>query len=271
MTRFLCVACATQYPDADEPPGACPVCDDPRQYVPEDGQRWTTLEELRAGHANRVAPEGELDAIETEPKFGIGQRALLVPFGEQVLLWDCVALLDDATAAHVERRGGLAAIAISHPHYYTTMVEWAHRFGCPVHLHADDARWVVRPDPAVELWEGETKDLGHGLTLVRCGGHFDGATVLHWAGGAQGRGALLSGDVVQVVPDRRHVGFMWSYPNLVPLPASAVARIAAALAPLDFEAIYGAFPGFLVREDGKGAVERSAARYPRALEEPPGV
>src|SRR3712207_4983057 len=99
MPRFLCLACGTQYPEGAEPPPACPVCEDPRQYVPEAGQRWTTLEELRAGHANRVAPEGELVGVETEPKFGIGQRALLVPFGERVLLWDCVALLDDAVVA----------------------------------------------------------------------------------------------------------------------------------------------------------------------------
>ena len=46
--------------------------------------------------------------------------------------------------------------------------------------------------------------------------------MLHWAGGADGRGALLSGDIVQVVPDRRYVSFMYSYPNLIPLPAAAV-------------------------------------------------
>ena len=87
----------------------------------------------------------------------------------------------------------------------------------------------MRPDPVVELWEGEAKELGDGLTLIRCGGHFAGGTVLHWAAGADGRGALLSGDIVQVIPDRAHVGFMYSYPNLIPLPAAAVARIAAAL------------------------------------------
>ena len=53
------------------------------------------------------------------PDFAIGQRALLVPFGDSNLLWDCITLLDDATAAEIERRGGLAAIAISHPHYYS--------------------------------------------------------------------------------------------------------------------------------------------------------
>ena len=44
--------------------------------------------------------------------------------------------------------------------------------------------------------------------------HFDGGQVLHWAGGEDGRGALFSGDIFTVVPDRRWVSFMYSYPNL---------------------------------------------------------
>jgi glyoxylase-like metal-dependent hydrolase (beta-lactamase superfamily II) len=261
MTHFVCVTCGVQFAASDDPPPSCPVCEDERQYVPESGQEWTTLEALREDHANRIDAEGELTGIGTEPRFAIGQRALLVPWGERQLLWDCVTLLDDDTAAEVERRGGLAAIAISHPHYYSAMVEWGRRFGCPVHLHADDAEWIMRPDPFVELWEGERKDLGDGLTLIRCGGHFAGGTVLHRA---DGRGALLSGDIVQVIPDRRHVGFMYSYPNLIPLPAAAVEGIRAALAPFAFETIYGAWWGTVI-PDGKAAVERSAARYVRAV------
>ena len=264
MTHFVCETCGVQFAASEAPPESCPICDDERQYVPESGQQWTTLEALREDHANRIAPEGELTAIGTEPKFAIGQRALLVPWGERQLMCDCVRLVVDVSAAEVERRGGLAAIAISHPHYYSAMVDWGRRFGCPVYLHAADAEWIMQPDPVIELWEGERKELGDGLTLIRCGGHFEGGTVLHWAGGADGRGALLSGDIVQVIPDRRHVGFMYSYPNLIPLPAAKVEAIRSALDPFAFEAIYGAWWGTVV-EDGKGVVERSAARYVRAI------
>src|SRR3954453_9705450 len=151
MERFVCIACGTQFADArgDAPPAACPICEDPRQYVPPEGQRWTTMAELAAHHENVVREEGDLVGIGTAPRFAIGQRALLVPFGDSNLLWDCVSLLDDATVAEVERRGGLRAIAISHPHYYSCMVEWAHRFDCPIHLHAADTQWIMRPDPAV--------------------------------------------------------------------------------------------------------------------------
>ena len=272
MVPFLCVTCGTQYAPSDEPPARCLICDEPRQYVGWEGQRWTTMEELRRDHRAKLAEEDPgLLGIGVEPKFGIGQRALLVPGEGGNVLWDCVALLDDEIMAAVEARGGLAAIAISHPHYYTSMVEWSRAFGgAPIHLHAADARWVMRSDPAIESWEGDELELGPGLTLLRLGGHFPGATVLHWRDGADGRGALLSGDVVQVVPDRRWVSFMWSYPNLVPLPAAEVRRIARALEPWRFDRIHGAWWSTRVGEDGSGAVRRSAERYVRALEEPPG-
>jgi glyoxylase-like metal-dependent hydrolase (beta-lactamase superfamily II) len=265
MPEYICVTCGVQYASSSSPPPRCPVCVDPRQFVPESGQQWTTMDQLRDGHANRIAADGELIGIGTEPHFAIGQRALLVPSGEANVLWDCVTLLDDVTAQEIERRGGLSAIAISHPHYYSSMVDWGRRFDCPVLLHVDDAAWVMRPDPVIELWDGERRIVADGLELVRCGGHFPGATVLHWAGGGGGRGALLSGDVVQVIPDRRHVGFMYSYPNLIPLPVADVERIAAALEPLDYTMIYGAWWDSVIAEDGKGAVRRSADRYARAI------
>ena len=272
MPRFICATCGTQYPDSEAAPERCPICEDARQWVPEEGQRWTTMDELRHRHRNELRSEEDLLGVGTEPRFAIGQRALLVPFGERRLLWDCITLLDDETATEIDRLGGIAAIAISHPHYYSAMVEWARRFNCPIHLHTDDEGWIRRRDPAVRLWRGEVKELGHGLTLVRCGGHFAGATVLHWREGAGGRGALLSGDVVQVIPDRRHVGFMYSYPNLIPLPEAAVRRIGAALEPLRFEQIYGAWWGTVVRRDGRSAVLRSVERYAGALrgDLPPG-
>jgi glyoxylase-like metal-dependent hydrolase (beta-lactamase superfamily II) len=264
MERLICVACGTQFPDAPEPPPACPICADPRQYVPPEGQRWTTLAELRATHANAVRREGELVGIGSEPKFAIGQRALLVPYGASNLLWDCVSLFDEASAAEIERRGGLAAIAISHPHYYSSMAEWAEHFGCPIHLHAADAEWIMRPDPAIAAWDGDTLELDHGVTLIRGGGHFRGATMLHRPG------MLLSGDVIQVIPDRSHVAFMWSYPNLVPLPEETVRAVAGSVEPFEFDAIYGAWWGTVVAPGAKDVVRRSAERYARALREPLG-
>jgi hypothetical protein len=273
MTHWICFTCGTQFAEREEQPAECPICTDARQYVPEEGQRWTTAEELRAERRNEVREDGELTGVGVDPWFAIGQRALLVPFGASNLMWDCVHLVDDAAVGEIERRGGLAGIAISHPHYYTGMVEWAHALDCPVYIHAADERWIMRPDPAIELWDGDVKELGGGLTLVRAGGHFAGGTMLHWAGGEHGQGVLLSGDIVQVIPDRSHVGFMYSYPNLIPLPAESVRRIAGSLEPYPFDAIYGAWWGRIVKRDAKGVVNRSAERYVRALagDLPPGA
>ena len=261
MTSYHCETCGAQFTPSDAPPDSCPICEDARQWVPEDGQRWITVDDLRAGYHNEIRTDSGYDGVGIEPHFAIGQRALLVPAGERFVLWECVPVIDDAAAEEIAARGGLAAIAISHPHYYTGMVEWAHRFECPVYLHADDREWIMRPDPAIELWEGETRSLGDGLTLIRCGGHFAGGTVLHDAA----RNALLSGDIVQVIPDKGWVSFMYSYPNLIPLPAEAVERLVAALDPYEFDTIYGAWWDRIVRRDGSGVVARSAERYARAL------
>jgi glyoxylase-like metal-dependent hydrolase (beta-lactamase superfamily II) len=173
-----------------------------------------------------------------------------------------VSLIDHAAIRQIRSLGGISAIAISHPHYYASMIEWSHAFdGVPVYIHADDRRWVMRPGPEIVFWEGESRELGNGVTLIRCGGHFDGGTVLHWAGGAAGKGALLSGDIVQVTPDRRYVSFMYSYPNYIPLSARRVQRIAQALAPYSFDKIFGAWWDQNVSSDARAALARSVDRY----------
>jgi hypothetical protein len=266
MPAFLCTGCGLQFPPADTPPPRCPICDEARQFVPPGGQGWTTLDALSRTHRNAFQRmEPGLYGIGTTPDFAIGQRALLIRRPEGNILWDCVALLDAATIDIVRSLGGIAHIAISHPHYYTSMVEWSHAFGAPVHLHAADREFVVRPDPAIRFWEGERLDLGAGATLIRGGAHFPGSSVLHWAEGAGGLGVLLTGDTIQVVADRRWVSFMYSFPNLVPLPADAVRAIAAAVEPFAFERLYGFQWRAEIAEDAKGAVRRSAERYVAAL------
>lgn len=266
MDGAICITCGTQYPPAERVPPSCPICEEPRQYVRATGQAWTTLPALRQTHQNAFRQyEPDLIGIGTVPSFAIGQRALLLRTPSGNVLWDCVSLLDEATMTLIRALGGLAAIAISHPHYYTTMAEWGAAFGSPIRLHAADRQWVMRPDAAIAFWEGERLDLLPGVTLIRCGGHFAGGTVLHWADGAAGRGALLSGDILQVAPDLRHVSFMRSYPNMIPLSRPAIEGITAPLAPYAFDAIYGAFFDRVIPTDGTAALARSASRYIAAI------
>ncbi len=263
---WICATCGAHFPEAQAPPAACPICEDARQYVPPTGQAWTRHASLARGHRNAFhLYEPGLFGIGTVPAFAIGQRALLIQAKGGNILWDCISLLDDATVAIVRALGGVAAIAVSHPHYYSGIAAWAHAFGARVLLHEADREWVTHPDPAITFWSGERHALADGITLINTGGHFEGSTVLHWAAGAGGRGAVLSGDNLQVVQDRRYVSFMRSYPNYTPLAAAAVRRIEASLADCAFERIYGAWWGMVVTDDGRAALERSVARYVAAI------
>jgi hypothetical protein len=264
MARYICLTCGVEYPDSDQPPAECPICLDERQYVGHQGQRWTTVDELRdSGHTNTIREEEPgLVSIRTQPQVGIGQRALLVQTPNGNVLWDCISYLDDATIAEVRNRGGIQAIAISHPHFYSANISWSEAFDdAPVYLHAADREWCMFEHPNVVHWESDAIEPVPGVSLVHLGGHFEGAQVLHWPGGDEGRGVLLSGDTVAVVMDRRYVSFMYSYPNEIPLSEAAIARIAERLSHYQFNRIYGAFPGRTVAEDGNAAVARSADRY----------
>jgi hypothetical protein len=262
---YVCATCGVQFTPSIEPPASCPVCEDERQYVGWGGQRWTTLEELRSQHRNQLRDDAGLLGIGTEPSFAIGQRALLVQSPAGNLLWDCVTVIDEEAVRAVRDVGGLRAIAISHPHYYSSMVEWSKEFDAPVLLHEADRHWVMRTDPCIEPWSGDTKDMWDGMSLIRAGGHFEGGTVLHFPAGADGRGALLAGDILQVAQDRRWVSFMYSFPNYVPLCAAEVDHVVGAVEPFDFDRIYGAWWDRNVISGAKESVRRSADRYKRHL------
>jgi glyoxylase-like metal-dependent hydrolase (beta-lactamase superfamily II) len=270
MSNYICVTCGTQYGETETPPSHCAICEDERQYVGHNGQTWVTLPEMRKTYQNRIEEiEDGLTGIGTQPGFAIGQRALLVQRPDGNLLWDCVSLLDEATVEAVRARGGVRAIAVSHPHLAGSLVEWSRAFGnAPIYWQARDREWVMRPDPAFVFWDEAMYPLWDGLTLVHCGGHFHGSSVLHWAQGAAGRGALLAGDTIQVVQDRRYVSFMYSYPNIIPLNAPAVARILRAVEPLEFDRLYGGWWDSVVASDAKAALRRSAERYIRAISLP---
>jgi hypothetical protein len=142
--------------------------------------------------------------------------------------------------------GGIHAIALSHPHYYPAQVEWAETFNVPIYIHEDDKEWVMWPSDHIIFWSGDTFEVADGLILYRLGGHFRGGAVLHWEDGHDGKGALLTGDIIQVVADRNWVSFMYSYPNLIPR-------------------LYNAFHR-MVKDGANQAVQKSARRYIDALQ-----
>lgn len=268
MPAYVCRTCGVQHAPADAPPAQCDICTDERQYVPPQGQRWATLQELQGeGHRIEVRDlEAGLTGIGAEPSIGIGQRALLVQTPDGNLLWDCLGFIDDQGVAAVQARGGLQGIAMSHPHFYGVCVEWSHALGnAPIFVPESDRRWMMRLDPVIRYWQGSMAPVP-GLRLVQCGGHFEGSAALHWPDGAGGRGALLTGDTLTVVADRHHVSFMRSYPNEIPLPAETVRRIVATIRPYPFDRVYGGWWDRVIDRDGLAAVERSADRYVHWIE-----
>lgn len=216
-------------------------------------------------YQNTIVPEEKgLYSITTNPSFGIGQTAYIIQNKEFNLLWDCIMFIDETTIKEINELGGISAIALSHPHYYSSQVEWAGAFNVPIYIHEDDKEWVMRPSDNIRFWSGESLELHKGVVLHRIGGHFKGGTVLEWKDGNSEKGILFTGDVIQVVADRKWVSFMYSYPNLIPLPSSKVQDIATIVKELKFDRIYNAFHR-IVKEDANMSVQRSAKRYIEAL------
>ncbi|GGE17980.1 hypothetical protein GCM10011571_19730 [Marinithermofilum abyssi] len=268
MNTYICVTCGTRYQSSASTPKSCPVCEDDRQYIHPDGQQWTTLEELKQQGYKNLWREVEpgLDEIVTIPRFGIGQRAMLLQTDAGNILWDCITYLDEETVEYIRDRGGLKAIVISHPHFYSNFHEWAEAFDCPVYLHEADRKWVMGPGTSVRLWSGETLEVVPGVTAVRLGGHFPGSAFLHWQGGAGGEGAILTGDTLYVTAGNDRVSFMYSFPNLIPLPARELRRIRSVLETWDFANIHAAWSGKSIWGDGKSIALSSAERYLEILE-----
>jgi len=266
MALWTCSQCGAQFADAANPPAACLICEDERQFVNWSGQSFLSREEMSRRHKVIWRDDLGLAGLQVEPRFAIGQRALLVRGPEGCVMWDCVPLATDEAIAHVRALGGLKAIAISHPHFYGAVADWSEAFGgVPAYLHGDDRAFVTRPPPSIVPWTGDSLQISDDIRLYRTGGHFPGASVLHWRKGAGGKGALLVGDIAMVTMDRQHVSFMYSYPNYWPLGAAAVRRIADVIAPLGFDRIYGAWWERNVASDAKAAFDASVKRYLAAI------
>jgi glyoxylase-like metal-dependent hydrolase (beta-lactamase superfamily II) len=256
---WVCETCGVEHAEAV---AVCAICADERQWVPANGQKWATLEEL-AGAGRRVHVfelEPDLFGITVEPKVGIGQQTHLVRTPAGNLLWDPVGYLDDEAVSRVRELGEVTAIAASHPHMFGVQVEWSKALGgVRVLVSEADVEWVQRPDPAIETWSGRY-ELAPGLTLHQLGGHFPGSSLVHWRAGAGGSGVLLVSDTIHANPDRATVTFLRSYPNRIPLSPAVVQRIAQAVAQLQFDRLYDNF-GRTVDAGAAAAVSRSADRY----------
>jgi hypothetical protein len=263
LTRFICETCGTQFPDSERPPRKCLICSEERQYIGWSGQKWTTMSRMSRKYHNEVSKvETDIYSIVTRPEFAIGQRAFLVGVKDGNVLWDCLSYLDKETIWKIKKLGGIDLIAISHPHYYSSMVEWSETFGgAPIYVHELDRKWVVHSFRNIKFWKGVSISPVKGISLVNLGGHFDGGTVLHWNNGAKGEGVVLSGDIISVAMNRRWTSFMYSYPNLIPLSKAKIEQVVERMSHFRFEKLYSAFEGKEIERGAHQALKRSAKRY----------
>ncbi|XXH05421.1 hypothetical protein Hte_011848 [Hypoxylon texense] len=260
---LICTACGTQFPTADRKERTeCPICDDMRQFTPPTGQAFTTLDEIRSYAKNVWTPfpcDDKFISIVTEPKVAIGQRAILIKTSKGNVLWDCITLIDDETIEKIKALGGLKAIMISHPHYYTTNIEWARAFECPVYITSEDKVWRQQASNFQIVFKEREFDLPidnvpSEIKVLQLGGHFPGSCVLLYDG------RLLIADTLVTTPsglgnwDTDAIGtararpesmnsysFMWSIPNMIPLSPDVMQRMWDILKKYEFKSTHGAF------------------------------
>lgn len=265
-TAWICATCGTQYAPSATPPAACRICEDERQYVGWNGQQWTTMAELASRYRLRLGDDDGVFGLAIDGGFAIPQRAAHLRTDAGNILWESLSLVTEEAVAALRARGGVDRIVISHPHFYSAMVEWSEALGgAEILLHEADRAWVLRGSGRVRFWSGDRLRLSDDVTLLNVGGHFPGSTALHWRAGPRPGGALFPGDAPQVAQDRRHVAFMYSYPNHIPMPPADVRRMRVLLEGLAFEDVYGYSWGRNILGGGRAAVDASFARYLRQV------
>ena len=117
MDTWLCTTCGVEYAAAAAAPGYCRICDDDRLYPGSADDPWIARTALvRDRRVTFAELEPGLEGVQLQPGFCINQRAVLVAGKSGAILYDCVAMVDDAAVAHVAELGGLRAIVPSHPH-----------------------------------------------------------------------------------------------------------------------------------------------------------
>ena len=257
----ICKTCGTRYSPEIFNERECPVCLDDRQYLKEYGQKWISYHSLKQNHRVVINQLDEnVFELTMQPSFAIGQKAhlLLTDFGN--ILWDCIPLFDETSASFILERGGLKAIAISHPHYYSLMVEWACFFNCPIYLHEDDRKWVMNPNDNIIFWKGERLNIFRNVNVIRTGGHFPGSAVLHHQSSRNG-GQLFTGDTLYLSRDKKHLTAMYSYPNFIPLSPKELNAILNSIGKLDFDSLFGAFEWQYILEGAKNILMNSMERH----------
>ncbi|MBD3617082.1 MAG: MBL fold metallo-hydrolase [Gracilimonas sp.] len=256
----ICATCGTKYP-ADFNEEQCLICEDDRQYVPFGGQKWTSDSDLAQKHRVKIKQlKTNVFELIVDPVFAIGQRAILVLSKSGNILWDCIPLLDENVIEFIRGKGGIQAIAISHPHYYSNMKDWAETFDCPILLPKSEKDFIVNSTDKIQFWTADKVDFWEDIQLIRIGGHFPGSSIL-WLPKLNGKGIMLCGDTFNLSLSMKHFSVMYSYPNRIPLPIKDIEGIKKKIRKIEFDEIYGFWPYQNLVTEAKKILIQSLKRY----------
>ena len=263
MPLWTCEQCGAQFPESAAPPSSCPVCEDERQYVNWKGQN----NGCRARHWRSATGSSGVTTsafrASGRPGFAIGSARSSSLSRDGCVMWDCIPLATREAVDHVSSLGGLRSIAVSHPHYYGAVADWSEASaGCRSICMATIANGSCARTPASCRGPGQPQ-ISDDIALVRTGGHFAGGTILHWRAGADGRGALLTGDIAMVAMDRRSLSFMYSFPNYIPLNARRRASRRAGGGAAGVRPHLGAWWGKNIEAGAKAAFDASVKSISR--------
>ncbi|SAM65050.1 uncharacterized protein UBRO_20111 [Ustilago bromivora] len=265
------------------------VSTDDRRYPCPTGQAYTSQRQLLPKTTFQFVPEESDDRIlrlKFYPPVAIGQTAILLLTRYGAVIWDCCGFVSVELVEQVCKlspTGKVAAIFISHPHFFGTSLTWAKMLNCNVFISRLDRQWYQRgldsthPHPGlaarkqyiIEIQEDRSiPPQIPSVTLIRCGSHFPGSKALHWDRDAESQlcpdakgAAVFCADTFMVMPDCKRFTFAYSFPNNIPLPPHDVEKIWMQMRPFQWSATFGGWSSRQILSDSRSTLLRSARYY----------
>lgn len=138
LTPYACTNCGFWQRHFTVPPG-CPICEDHRHVLPDDGFHMLTVDEVES-RSQVVWDEPEPGVWRfrmTEP-IGIGPMGYVIEHPEGNVAFEGCGWYSDAALEHIASLGGLRAAIASHPHCYGALWRLVDAFAPEVPLHVGD-------------------------------------------------------------------------------------------------------------------------------------
>ncbi len=239
LEPYACSNCGHWQRYFSEPPN-CPVCSDVRNDLPEEGWDFVTPAQLasRLNFHWREAIPGVWEFWST-PRFGLDSHGWLLAYPDGNVAFECAPFYDMAQLKQIERLGGIATLAASHPHGYGALWQLQDHFKPEVMIQKDDLQWTKAM--RVTLPYDAQIQIRPGLTLYHTGGHYEGHAILYDIE----RRAVFAGDALKIDMDNCGTADGLSchkaYHKKIPLTPDEATRYRRIFEKLDFDVVFTPF------------------------------